>query len=48
MTMVALTASAHCLRCDWTATGTMAAADKAAEKHTAIGHPTATMATPAQ
>jgi len=47
MTMVRLTATARCLRCDWTAPpGTMADADKAAEKHTSAGHPTITMATP--
>jgi hypothetical protein len=47
--MTTLTATAHCHGCDWT-TGpaTMAAADKAAEKHTRPGHPTATMATPAR
>ncbi len=43
-----VTASAHCLRCDWTAgPGTMAEVDKAAERHTKSGHPTATAARPA-
>jgi hypothetical protein len=46
--MITLTATARCLRCGWTAPpGTMAAADKAAEKHTRRGHPTVTMAGPA-
>ena len=44
-----LTASAHCIgRCEWTAAGSMAEADKQAEKHTrTTRHPTATLATPA-
>ena len=42
--MITLTASALCLRCEWTAEGTMADVDKAAEKHTKGGHPTITMA----
>lgn len=47
--MIRLTAQAYCIgRCDWSAAGTMAEADKQAEKHTRkAGHPTATMAVPA-
>ena len=41
-----MTAEAHCHRCDWTATGTPADVDKAADKHTSPGHPTATVMTP--
>ena len=42
--MVHLTASALCLRCEWeTEPDTMASTDKAAEKHTATGHPTMTI-----
>jgi hypothetical protein len=45
--MITLTATARCLRCDWTAgPATMADADRAAEKHTRRGHPTLTMAEP--
>jgi hypothetical protein len=36
-----LRTTAHCLRCPWTAAG--GTADKAAEKHTGVGHPTATV-----
>lgn len=36
---VLLPTRARCLRCPWTAEG--AAADKAADKHTKTGHPTA-------
>jgi hypothetical protein len=38
-----LTTTARCLRCPWTAAGDWAAADRAAEKHTRAGHPTATV-----
>lgn len=43
-----MTGTAHCIRrCEWTARGTWAAADKAAEAHTRkTGHPTATIAEP--
>ena len=42
-----MTATARCLRCDWTAgPGPWAAVDRAADKHTRAGHPTATIATP--
>ena len=43
-----MTGTAHCVgRCGWTAEGTWAGADKAAETHTRkTGHPTATVATP--
>jgi len=42
--VVKLTASAHCLACDWTAEGDPDAADRAAEKHTnATGHATASV-----
>lgn len=44
--MVKLTASAHCLRCEWTAEGDPAPVDKLAEKH-AKTHPTATEMRPA-
>jgi hypothetical protein len=40
-----LAAAARCLRCPWTAAGDPATADKAAEKHTAVDHPTATLTT---
>ena len=46
--MAELTTSARCLRCPWTAAGDPAATDKAAEKHTAVGHPTATVTTPGE
>jgi hypothetical protein len=38
-------AIAHCIsRCDWTAAGTPADTDRAADKHTLkTGHPTATI-----
>lgn len=45
--MVSLTASARCHGCDWTAQGKPAATDKAAQRHTATGHPTAVESTPA-
>ena len=39
-----MTATAHCLGCDWTAgPGPAADVDKAADKHTGPGHPTATI-----
>jgi hypothetical protein len=42
------TATAHCLRCEWTAgPGDPGAVDRAAERHTRTGHPTATIAEPA-
>jgi hypothetical protein len=45
--MITLTATAHCLKCSWTAgPGTMAAAEQDAGKHTNAGHPTATVAVP--
>jgi hypothetical protein len=46
---VTVTAAAHCIGyCDWTAVGTMADVDRAAERHTRQAkHPTATMAQPA-
>jgi hypothetical protein len=40
-----VTATAHCLRCPWTAAGEVAATDRAADKHTRAGHPTATKIT---
>jgi hypothetical protein len=42
-----LTAAAHCLHrgCPWTASGSWAEADRAAERHSAAGHPTATIIT---
>lgn len=44
-----MTAIAHCLRCGWTAgPGAVPAVDRAADKHTSPGHPTATIATPAR
>lgn len=44
----AMTATAHCQRCDWTTQGTPQDADKAAETHTRkTRHPTATITTPA-
>jgi hypothetical protein len=43
-----LTTAARCLGCPWTAAGNPAATDKAADKHTAAGHPTATVTTPAR
>jgi hypothetical protein len=43
-----VTAAAHCLRCDWTTTGTWVDVDAAAVKHTRKGHPTATITTPAR
>jgi len=36
-----LQAIAYCLRCRWLDRGDPARVDKAAEKHTAVGHPTA-------
>jgi hypothetical protein len=46
--MTRVAGSAYCQRCEWTAAGSMAEADKQAEKHTkATGHPTATVAVPA-
>lgn len=45
--MIAVTATACCLGCEWTAgPGGPAAVDRQAERHTKAGHPTATMATP--
>lgn len=45
---VTLTATARCQGCDWTAgPGPQADVDKAAEKHTRKGHPTAVVAEPA-
>lgn len=44
--MVDLTASAHCWGCDWTEQGDPAATDKAAQKHTAVGHPTGVTVVP--
>ena len=42
-----MTAAAHCHRCDWTAAGTIADTDRAADKHTrTTRHPTATVMTP--
>ena len=42
-----MTATAHCLGCDWTAGPEPAGdTDRAAGKHTAPGHPTATVMTP--
>lgn len=41
--MTRLTASARCHACAWTTEGDPAAVDKAAEKHTKAGHPTATV-----
>ena len=46
--MIRLSASASCARCPWTAgPGDMASVFRAAEKHTAPGHPTSTVAVPA-
>jgi hypothetical protein len=44
-----LTAAARCLGrdCHWTEAGDPAATDKAADTHTAVGHPTATETRPA-
>ena len=39
-----LTAAARC-PCEWTAAGDPDATDRAAEKHTRKGHPTATVTT---
>jgi hypothetical protein len=45
--VITVSASAHCLRCEWTAAGDWAAVDRAAEAHTRkAGHPTTTAATP--
>lgn len=45
---ITLTASASCLRCDWTASGDWADVDRGAEKHArSTGHPTMTSAKPA-
>lgn len=47
--MIALTATATCLGCDWTAEGNLADADKAAGKHTEkLGHSTSVTAVPAK
>lgn len=48
--MIALTATAACHACEWSApAGTAAQVDKAAQRHTTVtGHPTATQATPAR
>jgi hypothetical protein len=45
--MITLTAAASCGGCPWTAQGTAAGTDKAAQKHTATGHPTVVTAVPA-
>ncbi len=46
--MITVTAAAHCLRCEWTAAGSMAEVDKQAERHTKTArHPTVTLAVPA-
>ena len=46
--MITVTASAHCLRCDWSVSGEWAATDRAAERHTRTAkHPTGVMAVPA-
>ena len=43
--MITVTASAHCLRCDWSVSGEWAATDRAAERHTRTAkHPTGVMA----
>ena len=45
--MIAVTVTAHCLRCEWTAAGDWAEVDRQAEKHMkAAGHPTAVTAGP--
>jgi hypothetical protein len=44
--LVSLTAAASCQGCSWTAAGKPPVVDKAAQKHTAAGHPTAVMAVP--
>lgn len=44
--LVSLTAAARCHGCPWTAQGKPAATDKAADKHTDAGHPTAVEAVP--
>ncbi len=44
--MVSLTARARCLRCPWATEGDPDKVDKAAEKHVAVGHPTAAEARP--
>lgn len=41
-----LATTARCLRCKWTETGDPAKTDKAADGHTAIGHPTVTETRP--
>lgn len=43
-----MTATARCLTCNWTTTGTPADTDRAAQKHTRKGHPTITCTTPAR
>jgi hypothetical protein len=47
--VITLTAVARCIgRCDWSAAGDPASADKAAERHTrTTAHPTVTLARPA-
>ena len=47
MTELHLTTRARCLRCPWTQAGDWAGTDRAAEKHTRAGHPTATVTEPA-
>ena len=42
-----VTITAHCLRCQWTTTGSWADVDKQADKHTKqTKHPTAVVAMP--
>ena len=46
--MTTVTATASCLRCDWTAgPGDWTEVDKQAEKHAKTGHPVMTSAMPA-
>lgn len=44
--MADLTASAHCHGCDWAEQGDPGAVDKAAAKHTAVGHATGVTVVP--
>lgn len=44
--MVKTVTRARCMRCGWSAEGDPEKTDKAAEKHTAVDHPTATVTEP--
>jgi hypothetical protein len=45
--VIQLAVTARCLGCDWTAGPGDWAVDRQAERHTAAGHPTVTLARPA-